>query len=219
MENYEDCFHQTLIGKERMKIKQTLQEPMNTYNIVSLHAHPEWRIPAARWFQEKWEIPLEEYLTSIDESIKGTVAVPRWYIVIEEQQIIAGAGVIGNDFHDRKDLTPNICALYVEPERRCRGIAGQLLEHICKDMAVKGISTLYLITEHTSFYERYGWEYLCMVKGDDGEQMRMYKKSPKAHTKTDTSRREKLFGETQNSFFYVVIQISREFFYFIKGFH
>ena len=191
MENYEDCFHQTLIGKERMKIKQTLQEPMNTYNIVSLHAHPEWRIPAARWFQEKWEIPLEEYLTSIDESIKGTVAVPQWYIVIEGQQIIAGAGVIENDFHDRKDLTPNICALYVEPERRCRGIAGHLLEHICKDMAVKGISTLYLITEHTSFYERYGWEYLCMVKGDDGEQMRMYKKSPKAHTKTDTSRREK----------------------------
>ena len=176
MENYEDCFHQTLIGKERMKIKQTLQEPMNTYNIISLHAHPEWRIPAARWFQEKWEIPLEEYLTSIDESIKGTVAVPQWYIVIEEQQIIAGAGVIENDFHDRKDLTPNICALYVEPERRCHGSAGHLLEHICKDMAVKGISTLYLITEHTSFYERYGWEYLCMVKGDDGEQMRMYKK-------------------------------------------
>ena len=173
---------------------------MNTYNIISLHANPEWRIPAARWFQEKWEIPLEEYLTSINESIKGTVAVPQWYIVIEGQQIIAGAGVIENDFHDRKDLTPNICALYVEPERRCRGIAGHLLEHICKNMAVKGISTLYLITEHTSFYERYGWEYLCMVKGDDGEQMRMYKKSPKAHTKTDTSRREKLFGETQNSF-------------------
>lgn len=176
MENYEDCFRQTLIGKERMKIKQALQETMNTYNIISLHLHSEWRIPAARWFQEKWEIPLEEYLTSIDESIKGTVAVPQWYIVIEGQQIIAGAGVIENDFHNRKDLTPNICALYVEPERRCRGIAGHLLKHICKDMAGKGINSLYLITEHTSFYERYGWEYLCMVKGDDGEQMRMYKK-------------------------------------------
>ena len=84
--------------------------------------------------------------------------------------------VIANDFHDRKDLTPNVCALYVEPGLRCRGIAGRLLAHICKDMAAKGIGTLYLITEHTSFYERYGWEYLCMVQGDDGEQMRMYKK-------------------------------------------
>ena len=85
-------------------------------NIISLHSHPEWRIPAARWFQEKWEIPLEEYLTSIDESIRGTAAVPQWYIAVDGGRIIAGAGVIANDFHDRKDLTPNVCALYVEPE-------------------------------------------------------------------------------------------------------
>lgn len=72
MENHEDCFHQTLTGKERMKIKQALQEPMNTYNIMPLYAHPEWRIPAARWFQEKWEIPLEEYLTSIrDDQVRA----------------------------------------------------------------------------------------------------------------------------------------------------
>ena len=88
----------------------------------------------------------------------------------------------GNDFHGRKDLTPNVCALYVEPELRCRGIAGQLLAHICKDMAAKGIGTLYLVTEHTSFYERYGWEYLCMVQGDDGEQMRVLSRSIQAAT-------------------------------------
>ena len=42
--------------------------------IISLHSSPGWRIPAARWFQEKWEIPLEEYLTSIDECIEGRAA-------------------------------------------------------------------------------------------------------------------------------------------------
>ena len=119
---------------------------------------------------------MEEYLASIDESILGAAAVPQWYIAVDGGRIIAGVGVIANDFHDRKDLAPNVCALYVEPDLRRRGIAGLLLAHIGKDMAAKGINTLYLITEHTSFYERYGWEYLCMVKGDDGEQMRMYKK-------------------------------------------
>ena len=133
--------------------------------IISLHSHPEWRIPAARWFQEKWGIPLEEYLTSIDECIEGRAAVPQWYIMTDGGRIIAGAGVIANDFHDRKDLTPNVCALYVEPELRCRGIAGQLLAHICKDMAAKG-----------------GWEYLCMVQGDDGEQMRVLSRSIQAAT-------------------------------------
>ena len=134
---------------------------MKAYNFIALGTHPEWRIQAAHWFHEKWEIPLEEY------------PVPQWYVVTEEEKIIAGAGVIENDFHDRKDLTPNVCALYVEPEKRNQGIAGKLLEHICREMVEKGINTLYLITEHTAFYERYGWDFLCMVQGDDGELMRM----------------------------------------------
>ena len=149
---------------------------MDAYNFISLSTHPEWSEQAARWFHEKWQIPLEEYLTSINESIRNITPIPQWYIVTEGQRIIAGAGVIENDFHDRKDLTPNVCALYVEPERRCQGIAGDLLAYICKDMAGKGVDTLYLITEHTAFYERYGWEFLCMVQGDDGEPMRMYQK-------------------------------------------
>ena len=95
--------------------------------------------------------------------------------MLENNEIIAGVGVIENDFHERRDLTPNVCALYVEEKYRCRGIAGKLLELVRDDMENKGISPLYLITEHTSFYERYGWEFLCMVQGDNEPDMtRMY---------------------------------------------
>ena len=153
--------------------------PVDKYDIISLRSQPRWRMPAARWFAARWGIPLEEYLASIDECIRGAAPVPQWYIVtgVEPGRIVAGAGVITNDFHDRKDLAPNVCALYVEPELRRCGIAGLLLEHICEDMAARGVGTLYLITEHTSFYERYGWGHLCMARGDDGEQMRVYIKA------------------------------------------
>ena len=36
---------------------------------------------------------------------------------------LCGLGVIENGFHDRKDLTPNACAVYTERERRSNGIA------------------------------------------------------------------------------------------------
>ena len=132
---------------------------MDKYDIISLRSQPRWRMPAARWFAARWGIPLEEYLASIDECIRGAAPVPQWYIVtgVEPGRIVAETGVITNDFHDRKDLAPNVCALYVEPELRRCGIAGLLLEHICEGMAARGVGTLYLITEHTSFYERYGW--------------------------------------------------------------
>jgi len=94
---------------------------------------------------------------------------------MDEDRIIGGLGVIANDFHDRVDLTPNVCAVYVEEDARGNGIAGQLLNFACRDMADRGITTLYLLTDHTEFYERYGWEFLCMAQGDGEEEMsRMY---------------------------------------------
>jgi hypothetical protein len=37
------------------------------------------------------------------------------------------------------------------------------------------VHTLYLVTDHDSFYERYGWEYLCPVISDgEDEPSRIY---------------------------------------------
>lgn len=143
--------------------------------IIKIQQQPEIRNNVANWFHEKWNVPLEEYLKSIDECLKNKNAIPQWYVAISGDKIIRGIGVIENDFHNRKDLTPNICAVYVEEEYRCQGIAGKMLEFVCNDMKEKNINTLYLITDHTSFYERYGWKFLCMVKGDGEEELtRMY---------------------------------------------
>ena len=148
---------------------------MCEYHIMNLREKPQWKQKAAQWFHEKWNVPVDAYLESIEESLNSENPVPQWYLAVKEEQIIGGLGVIENDFHDRKDLTPNVCAVYVEEEFRCRGVAGKMLEIVCRDMKEKGIDTLYLITDHDSFYERYGWEFYCMVQGDGEEEMtRMY---------------------------------------------
>lgn len=144
---------------------------MCEYHIMNLREKPQWKQKAAQWFHEKWNVPVDAYLESIEESLNSENPVPQWYLAVKEEQIIGGIGVIENDFHDRKDLTPNVCAVYVEEEFRCRGIAGKMLETVCRDMKEKGIDTLYLITDHDSFYERYGWEFYCMVQGDGEEEM------------------------------------------------
>lgn len=139
--------------------------------------HPEWADAAAAWFHQKWGIPEAAYAQSMAECIRSAAAVPQWYIVEAGQGIAAGAGVIHNDFHNRRDLTPNLCALYVEKAYRRQGIAGALLQAICEDCSANGIHALYLLTSHTSFYERYGWEFYCMVQGDgEPEPSRMYRR-------------------------------------------
>lgn len=145
------------------------------YEIIRLADRPGMKGQAARWFHEKWGIPLEAYLESMADCLRGGKPVPQWYTAVEDGRIIGGLGVIENDFHDRKDLAPNVCAVYTEEDRRCMGIAGALLSTVCSDMKEHGINTLYLVTDHTSFYERYGWKFLCMVQGDGEPEMeRMY---------------------------------------------
>lgn len=150
-------------------------------NIIRISDRPELMLGLAEWFHSKWGIPTDAYLDSMSSAIEKSGAYPEWYAVIDEGEIVAGAGVIDNDFHPRKDLEPNVCALYVIPEHRGRGIAGELLEYISLDTSARGTDTLYLVTDHTSFYERYGWKYLCPVvcDGEDHDSRIYVKRSSK----------------------------------------
>lgn len=142
---------------------------MSKLNILRLREHPAWAGRAAAWFHEKWSVPLSAYQESIADCIAARGSVPQWYLAVEDGNIVGGLGVIENDFHDRKEYRPNVCAVYVEENHRCRGIAGQMLDFVCADLAELGTETLYLVTDHDSFYERYGWRYLCPALSDGEE--------------------------------------------------
>lgn len=147
--------------------------------IIQISRHQKYIELASKWFSNKWGVPAEAYIQSMDQS-KNNSSISDWYIIHNEQgEIIAGAGVIENDFHNRKDLTPNLCALYVEREYRNIGLAKNLLDFISKDYAYKGFEKLYLITDHTNFYEKFDWQYYTNVITDENEKMRVYLK----HTK------------------------------------
>lgn len=147
----------------------------SSLHLVKLREVPEWKRSAAHWFHTKWDIAVEEYQNSIAECVQNPNGIPQWYLVCNDrQEIVAGCGLIANDFHKRLDLTPNLCALYVEPSMRQQGIARRLLQDVRIDARHLGIERIYLITDHKQFYERCGWEFFCMVACDDGNQSRMY---------------------------------------------
>lgn len=76
------------------------------YKIVRLIDQPEMKVQMAQWFHEKWGVPLDAYLESMDDCLTTKKPVPQWYVAI---------------------------------------------------------------------YERYGWEFLCMVQGDgEPDLTRMY---------------------------------------------
>ena len=101
--------------------------------------------------------------------------IPQWYLAVtEEGEIAGGMGVIENDFHARPDLTPNVCAVYVEPAFRGKGLVRRMMENLCRDMAQMGQTDLFLLTDHTRFYEKLGWQFQEMVQENGGDFARCY---------------------------------------------
>ena len=144
------------------------------YRFIELRECPCLKDKAAAWFHEKWGVPENAYLECMDAYLAGDSPY-GWYLCLSGDAIAGGLGIIENDFHDRKDLAPNVCAVYPEKDHRGKGIAGRLLTMAVEDMRTKGFSPLYLLTDHTGFYERYGWEFLCIAQGDgEAEPSRMY---------------------------------------------
>lgn len=150
------------------------QPVVSRYQYVTLQDVPAMKHDAARWFSRQWGVPESAYLQCMDQYLCGQTP-NAWYLCLYDGRIVGGLGVIDNDFHDRKDLAPNVCAVYTEEAHRGQGIAGKLLNLAVDDMRAKGVSPLYLVTDHTGFYERYGWTFLCMVQPDDEPGMsRLY---------------------------------------------
>lgn len=146
-----------------------------SYKILKIRDNQNMIDECATWFNHKWGVPKEAYLESMNDCVKNSGAVPQWYVAVDGDAIVGGLGVIENDFHNRPDLSPNVCAVFVEEDYRSQGIAGALLDFVVEDMKSLEVDTLYLLTDHTGFYERYGWQFFCMAQGDGEEQMsRMY---------------------------------------------
>ena len=131
-------------------------------------------IKPAKFFSSKWGVPLEAYLESMEESIISKTGVPAWFYIEENNEVIAGLGIIENDFHKRKDLTPNICAVYVKEKYQRKGLARKLLNKACSHLKEHDINDVYLITTHTEFYEKVGFDFYGEIEEDSGDLVRCY---------------------------------------------
>lgn len=76
---------------------------------------------------KKRGIPEDAYRESMEGASK--IGVPEWYLCLCGEKFIGGMGVIENDFHLRKDLAPNVCAVYTEGLWRGRETLSDVRSH------------------------------------------------------------------------------------------
>ena len=57
---------------------------MQNLDLITLEERPDMLLQAAGWFHSKWGVPIEEYRNSMEECLKDSIKIPRWYFVLND---------------------------------------------------------------------------------------------------------------------------------------
>ena len=76
------------------------------------------------------------------------------------------------------ELTPWIGFVYTFPEYRGHRYAGKLIRHAENAAYKAGFRNVYISTDHTGLYEKYGYAFFETRKDMNGSDSRIYKKEP-----------------------------------------
>jgi GNAT superfamily N-acetyltransferase len=142
--------------------------------IIGIRDNTEYLETGIDYFSTKWKIDRKIYADSISNSITTENPLPRWYLLLKENEIIGSYGLITNDFISRQDLYPWLCALYIEEKERGKRFGKMLLEHGRQQAAMLGFKKLYLSTDHIGYYEKYKWKFIATGYHPWGEESRIY---------------------------------------------
>lgn len=116
-----------------------------SWNIISLREHPEQLERFLQDFPLHWgNEPV--YRNCMEASLKTDSPLPQWFLAESPDGETAG----------------------------CAGLGGQLILHTAKAAELAGYRELFCCTDHTGYYEKYGFCYIGTGFHPWGESSRIY---------------------------------------------
>ena len=106
-------------------------------------------------------VSLSQYRAHLDPMIEDD-GIPFALVAHQNEIYLGSVLVIDNDLEARPDYRPWIAALWVEANRRQRGIAAQLIETARREAAIRGHRACYLCAtpENSAYYAARGFRLL-----------------------------------------------------------
>jgi GNAT superfamily N-acetyltransferase len=145
-------------------------------HIFDVREKPDIVKTAIEFFWTQWgsNSNFNFYRDCIERSCDTQSDIPRFYIALEDNQIIGSYALLRSDLNSRQDLFPWFACLYVDPEHRGKNIGGQLQNHALNQVRQKGYENLYLCTDLTDYYEKNNWRFIGKGYSIDDHETNIY---------------------------------------------
>ncbi len=133
------------------------------FQIGYLADHARFIPTIAGWYFREWGHyrlgdSVERRIGRLTEAA-GHRRVPTVVVAYEGENVLGSAMLVACDMESRKELTPWVAGVYVDPAERGNGIGQALVERVIEEARALGFPCLYLFTFSTEkYYERLGWE-------------------------------------------------------------
>lgn len=100
----------------------------------------------------------------------------RVLLLVDGGELVSFCTLAEKDDIQPTDLTPWVGWLYTFPQYRGKHLAGKLLCHAEALAREDGADAIYISTNHTGLYEKYGYKFFDIMKDIDGEDSKVYTK-------------------------------------------
>lgn len=120
-----------------------------------------------------------EYLSSLlknDDFQETLGGFAELFLLVDGDSIVSFITLSARDCIADTDLTPWLGFFYTSPKYRGNRCGKLVLDCACEFARSMGYRTVYLATDHTGLYEKYGFEYLKNQLDINGEDSRIYKR-------------------------------------------
>lgn len=110
-----------------------------------------------------------------EDRLKALVGeTTRVLLLTEGEELISFCTFAEKDDIQPTELTPWIGWAYTFPQHRGRRHMGKLFSY-AEDLAkAEGVERIHISTNHVGLYEKYGYEFLTVMKDVEGEDSRVY---------------------------------------------
>lgn len=124
-----------------------------------------------------WEAGQYLYKLLSENKLKSLVGESTKVLMLtNENELISFCTYAEKDDIQPTELTPWIGFLYTFPEYRGYRYAGYLFQEIEKLAKAEKVQDIFISTNHTGLYEKYGCEFYQMMKDMNGELSRVYRR-------------------------------------------
>jgi GNAT superfamily N-acetyltransferase len=142
------------------------------HRIEAVSSRPDLAPLVAKWLVDEFGYPGGRTPDQVTARILGPNRGPEeTFVLFDQDRPVGTASLAHDDLAARRDLTPWLAGVYVEPAVRSLGYASALVRRVEAFAAANSVSTLWLYTWTAApLYTRLGWQHVGL-ETDKGQEV------------------------------------------------